>query len=59
MYDFHFQIKFRQISSYFANSFDITSKRGHYKFNEVLDEVFIVGYSNFNPDIVASLSDSS
>ena len=39
--------------------FEITSKRGHYKLNEVLNEVFIDEYSTFDSDFPDSLSNSS
>ena len=35
------------------------SKRRRYKFKEVLGEVFVDDYSNFDPDIVDTLSNSS
>ena len=54
-----FQSKFRQFSSYFANFCDIMSKRQHYNFKEVLDEVFVDECSNSDPYFADSLSNSN
>ena len=51
-----FQSKFCQISSYFAYLFYIMNKCQ--KLKVVLDEVFIDEFSNFDPDIADSLSNS-